>query len=122
MYQLSTKLVLGEKGFAMRQPGDAEVLRQGLADIREAVAAAERAWRDAGSEGEHRDVLAGMIGAAPTRIAAVIGTDDRDVAWPQRGAEHRQPGVEGGKCGGIAPDVAAMAVERVEVVEIGEDQ
>ena len=98
------------------------MLRQGLADIGEAVAPAERTRRDAGSEGEHRDVLARMVGAVPARIAAVIGADDGDVARPQRGAERGQPGIKGGERGGVARDVAAMAVERVEIVEIREDQ
>src|SRR5260370_8137789 len=98
------------------------MLRQGLADSGKAVAAAERTRRDRGPEGEHRNVLARMVGAVPGRIAAVIGGDDREIARAQRLAERRQPGIEALERPSIASRVAAMAVERVEIVEIGEDQ
>src|SRR5260370_40233936 len=98
------------------------MLRQGLADSGKAVAAAERTRRDRGPGGEHRDVLARMVGAAPGRIATVIGGDDREIARAQRLAERRQPGIEALERPSIASRVAAMAVERVEIVEIGEDQ
>src|SRR5260221_2521126 len=98
------------------------MLRQGLADIGKTVAAAERTRRHRGPEGEHRNVLARMVGAVPGRIAAVIGGDDREIARAQRLAESQQPGLEALERPSIAIRVPAMAVERVEIVESGEDQ
>src|SRR5947209_14097631 len=113
----AVRLRLKKRG-PVRQGAQPEMPGQRLADIGEAVAPAERARHDAGPEGEHRDMLARVIGAAPARIAAVIGSDDGEIALPQPGAEARQRRIERGERGGIALDIAAMAVERVEIVEI----
>ena len=56
------------------------------ADIREA---SRRPIARAGPEGEDRHVLAGVVGAAPGRVVAVVGGDDGEVA--RRGAPPRSP-------------------------------
>src|SRR5260221_13134033 len=85
---------LRQKGSAAAQLPDAEMLRQRLTYIGEALAAAERTRRDRGPEGEHGNVLARMVGAVPGRIAAVISGDDREIAKAQRPAESRRPGLQ----------------------------
>src|SRR5690349_21017324 len=68
------------EGAAVVERRDAEPSGERLTDVGEGVAAAERARRDAGAEGEHRDVLARMVGAAIRGVAPVIGGDDREIA------------------------------------------
>ena len=66
---------------SVRAHGAAEMLRRRVAPISAKVfAPADRARADAGPEGEDRHVLARVVGAAPGRIVAVVGGDDREVA------------------------------------------
>ena len=101
---------------------DAEMGGKCLADIRKPVAAAEAPSRDAGPEGQHGHVLARMVGTAPGRITAMIRRDDGDVTGPHHGPKARQPGIEGFQRGRIPGNIAAMAVQRIEVHEVGQGQ
>src|SRR6516225_5931111 len=111
-----------EKGGPVLERREAEMARQGLADIGKAGAPAERTRCDFRPEGEDRDMLARVVAAAPGRITTVIGGDDGDVAGAQRGDEGRQHGIERFERGGIAGDIAAVAEQGVEIVEIGKGE
>src|SRR5579883_1633298 len=104
---------------ARRQP---EFFRQGLRDIGERVAPADRRRLHAGAEAEDRNVLARMIEAAPGRIVAVIGGDDAVIVRPHRGDDLRQPSIERFEAGRVAGNVAAMAVFGIEIDQIDENQ
>ena len=52
----------------------------------------------------------------------MVGGDDQQVAGLQRREELREAGVEGLERAGVAGDVAGVAVERVEVDVVGEDE
>ena len=71
---------------------------------------------------QQRHVLARMIGRRRRRIVAVVGRDDRAGPSAAAPAAARQSRVEALEVGGIAGDVVAMAVLRVEVHEVDEDQ
>ena len=58
----------------------------------------------------------------PGRVAAMVGGDQRKIARAQRGAQFGQARIERFQRGRIARHVAAVAVERVEVDEVGEDE
>ena len=101
---------------------DAEMFGDALANMREGVGNAERAAAQRRSEHQHRHPLARVVGAAPGRVAAVIGGQDDDIGRLQAAVEIRQARIERLERGCIAGDVAAMAVEHVEIDEIGEHQ
>jgi hypothetical protein len=71
---------------------------------------------------QHGHALAGVVGAAPGRIVAMIGGEKCHVAGAERVEEPGQRRVERSSAAGVAGDVAAMAVKAVELDEIGEDQ
>ena len=81
-----------------------------------------RPRRDAGRVDQHRHAFARVIGAAPGRIAAVIGGDDQEIAVAQLCQELRQAPVERLERARIAFDIAAMAMLHVEIDEIDDDQ
>jgi len=56
-----------------------------LADIRESFAPAEGRRSEARTEREDRDMLAGVVGARPGRVIAVVSRQHRYIA----GSEHR---------------------------------
>ena len=67
-------------------------------------------------------MLAGMVGALPGGVVAMVGGDDDKVAVPQGCLDFRDAPVEGLKRRRIAGDVAAVAVFAVEIDQIGEDE
>ena len=69
-----------------------------------------------------RHFLAGVIGAAPGRVVAVIGGDDDEVVLVDPREEAGEPRVELDQRLRVAGDVAAVAVEHVEIDEVREDQ
>ncbi len=71
---------------------------------------------------QQRHVLARMIGARRARIVAVIGGHDQQIGLTQRSAAGARALVELLEIGRVAAHVVAMAVERVEVDEVGEDE
>ena len=102
---------------------DAEVLRQRLAEIGKGRSRAEiDAGLDASAVQQQRHVLARMVGARRRRIVAVIGGDHEQIVVAQLRQQARQPRVEPLEVRGIAGDVVAMAVDRIEVDQVGEDQ
>jgi len=63
-----------------------------LPHVGEALAPPEIACRDARTEPQHRNRLAGVVGAGPGRVASVIGGDQREVARAQVRTQLGQPG------------------------------
>src|SRR3954466_11838364 len=57
-----------------------EMGRDSGADVGETLPPADRSRSDVRSEAKDGAVLAGMVGAAPARVVAVIRGDDREVA------------------------------------------
>ena len=112
-----------EESSAVPAGREAEPVGDALADIGEGRANANRcAAAMARGEGQDRHLLAGVVGAAPGRVVAVVGGQDQQIVRAQRGDELGQPGVEGLERRGVAGDVAAVAVDRVEIDEVGEDE
>ena len=64
------------------------------------------------------------VWSVPTHvgIVAVIGGDDQQIARAQPRQHGRKPASNHSRCRGIAGNVAAVAVEAVELDEVGEDQ
>ena len=100
----------------------AEMAGEGLADIGEAIAHSERRRMHARPERKHGYVFARVIRAAPGWIAAMVRRDHRQVSRAQPGLKIGQRPVEGFKRRGVAFDIAAVAVKRVEIDEICECQ
>src|SRR5947208_12635844 len=61
----------------------AEMSRERRRDIGEGAALPNRARADGGSERQYRDLLARVVGAAPGRIAAMVGGDDHNIVLMQ---------------------------------------
>src|SRR5262245_2082328 len=93
-----------------------------LTDIGKTIAPADASRGGVRREGEDGHAFARVVAATPSRIAAVIGRDDQKIARLQPIERLRQLRIEGLKGGGIAPWIAAMAVEHVEIDEIGEQK
>ena len=110
------------QSFPMRERRKAEMAGDRLSHVGECRAAAEVARRDVRAEPKHRHLLAGVVGARPGRIAAVIGGDIARSPAAAARDKFRQPRVERFERRRIAGHVAAMPVERVEIDEIGEHQ
>ena len=67
-------------------------------------------------------MLARVVEAAEGRVVAVIGGDEAEVVRPHRRLDLGEAPVERLEAGGVAGDVAAMAVFGVEIDEIDEDR
>src|SRR4030095_14753172 len=83
----------------------------------------------AGAEGDHGGELAGVVGAGSGGVAAVVGGQEQPVVVPQLGHDLGEAGVEalqaareGLQGAGVALGVAAVAVDHVEVDQVGEDE
>ena len=103
----------------MRAGGHGEPGGNGGIDIDEP---AQAEIGPAGAVDQHRRALAGMVGAAPGRVVAVIGGDDEQIARPEPRQKRRQGGVEPLEMAGIARDVAPVTEFAVELDQIGEDE
>jgi hypothetical protein len=113
---------LDEAG-AVGQWADAEHVGQRLPEIRKGGARADVGARlDLPSVQEHRHVLSRMIGARRRRIVAVVGGNDEEIIVAQLRQHTGQARVEPLKVRGVAGGVVAMAVDRVEIHQVGEDQ
>ncbi len=107
----------------MRERPDPENLRDRLPEVGKRRPRADvGAGPDHLPHQEYRDVLAGVIGARRRRIVAVIGSNDEQVAVAQRRQQATETDIEALEIGGVAGRIVAMAVLRVEVDEVGEDQ
>ncbi len=63
-----------------RRRRQAQMSRKACPYISERFAAADGAGFDAGAEDENRHMLAGMVGAGPGWVRAMVGGDDRHIA------------------------------------------
>ena len=110
-----------EEARSVLQRSHAEPLRERLAEIRKGVAIAHVDRRpNRRAADEHRHVFARVIRAGRGGIVAVIGGDDEDVVG--RAAAGAAPaGVEPLEILGVL-HLVAMAVDGVEVHQVGEDQ
>ena len=100
-------------------PGQTKMARHRRGDIGIGRSRPDRAGRRSAIR-KHRRLLARVVGAAKRRIAAVIRGDDHEVICAQDGIKLGQAAIERFERGGVAGDVAAMAVERIEVNKVGE--
>ena len=71
---------------------------------------------------QQRHAFAGMIGARPGGIAAVIGRNQQQVVIAHRAQDIGQEGVEIAQRLGIARHIAAMAVGHVKVHQVHKAQ
>src|ERR1041384_205298 len=71
---------------------------------------------------EKRDLLPGVIGPAERRIVSVIGGDDHQVRRRDLIHEFAEPFVELYERSRVTIDLAAMAVDHVEIDEVREDE
>ena len=78
----------------MRHIVDPEMLSQRLADIGKTAEVPDWSAGAGTAEGQDRDILAGMIGALPCRVAAVIRSDNGKIFRTEQGFKCGQPPVE----------------------------
>ncbi len=97
------------------------VSRDALADVGKGLATTDGARLDRLAVEQHRNVFAGVVGAAPGRVAAVVGGQHHHIALLHQLEQLRQTGVEVLQRVGVALHVTAVAVGGVEVHEVGED-
>ena len=93
-----------------------------LADVGEGRPYPRVASGDARTECQHRHALARMLGAAPGGVVAMVGGDDGQISGFQQRRQFRQASVEMLERRGIARHVAPVAVERIEIDEVCEDE
>src|ERR1043165_1565120 len=67
-------------------------------------------------------VFAGMVGRRGSRIASMVGGDDRQIAVFHVLVESRQPGVELFERRCITFDIVAMAIELIEIDQVNVKQ
>src|SRR6266550_8435942 len=91
-------------------------------NIRKCAAASHASGRARWRPGQDWNLLAGMIGSVPSRIAAVVGGNDEQVAVRKAIDELRQAAVEVFQCFRIARAIAPVAIKAVEVDEISKQQ
>src|SRR2546421_9996168 len=91
-------------------------------NIRKCAAASHASGRARWRPGQDWNLLAGMIGSVPSRIAAVVGGNDEQVAVRKAIDELRQAAIEVFQCFRIARAVAAGAIKAVGGDENGEKE
>lgn len=106
----------------MAAGSDPQMRRDGFADIGIGVADTDVARAHTGAEAHDRYTLAGMVGAAPGGIAAMVGCHQNHVSGLQLAVNFRKAAVEGFERCGITGYVTPMAEKHVEIDEIGEDE
>ena len=75
-----------------------------------------------GARDQHWHPLAGMIGAFPSRVVAVIGGEDRQIAGAEGGQKSGQAGVEPFQRPGVSRHVTSVAIHGIEFDKIRERQ
>ena len=80
----------------------------------------QRTWFDFRAIDQNRDVLTGVVGAWPGRVAAVVSGEDDDVIPFHQLQQLWQTAVEQLQRGSIASHVTAVAVGGVEINKVGE--
>ena len=78
----------------MRHIVDPEMLCQRLADIGKTAEVPDWSAGAGTAEGQDRNIFAGMIGALPCRVAAVIRSDNGKIFRTEQGFKCGQPPVE----------------------------
>src|SRR5262245_18485211 len=106
----------------MSERRNAEMAGDCPADVGKTGAPAKASRRCARRKGEDRHAFAGVVGAAPCRVIAVIGGENEKIALAQIGEKLRQSTVKALKGRGVTLNVASMTVVGVEVDEIGDEQ
>src|SRR3954470_9718987 len=92
-----------------------------LSDVRETVPFSDGACIGV-ADGQNGHLLARVVGAAPSRIAAVVRRDHHKILILKPLEELGQPAVELLKRKCITGGVAPMTIDRVEINEVGEQQ
>ena len=77
--------------------------------IREGLPESNRPGREGWGKDEDGHLLAGVVGAAPGGVVAVVGGEDEKVVGPELRDELREPIIELLQGVGIAWNVAAMS-------------
>ena len=90
-----------------------------LADIGKSIACANRMGSEAGAKAKDWDVFAGVLGATPSGIIAVIGGENDEVAGLEFRFKFRQAAVKGFKAGRVSYNIASVAEFGIEIDEIG---
>src|SRR5208282_6894064 len=96
--------------------------RKACSNIGERFASADGAALDAGAKDENGHMLAGVVGAVPCWIIAMVGGNHGGIARPHHSEKLGQSCIKSLKAMRIARHIAAVAEIRVEIQEIGEDQ
>jgi hypothetical protein len=91
------------------------------ADVREAVPDPEVAGLSAAGD-EERDALARVVGALKGRVVAMISGNDEEAFARESFEQLRHPVVEALKVLGHTARVAPVAILRVKVHEVSEDE
>ena len=76
------RAMTSEHGFAIFHVRRTKVFRDSLADVREGFTVTERTWFHFRAVHQHRNMLAGVVGTGPGRVAAVVGGEDQNVVFP----------------------------------------
>ena len=71
---------------------------------------------------QHRDLFACVVCARPCRITAVISSDENEIVGLHPAKQLGQAAIEILQSIGVAGGIAAVAIDRVEVYEIGKQQ
>jgi hypothetical protein len=96
--------------------------RDGRRNIGEGASVTDGPARLTAIMNQDRDLLAGVIASQPSRIAAVIGGDHRQIVDAERAKKFRHPAIERFQGGCVTGDISSMAVNRIEIDEVGEQQ
>src|SRR4051794_39135738 len=92
LYQ-AREILDGLKGSPSDRTRQCKMHRDGLSDIGKGRSPPDRAAL-AIAKGKHRHALARVIGAAPGRIATVVGGHDQEVIGAEAVEQLRQPAIE----------------------------
>src|SRR3954452_9733848 len=109
------------KRAACNRAGQTKMRDDRLSDVRETVPFSDAA-RIGVVDGQNRHLLARVVGAAPSRIATVVCRDHHKIIILKPLEQLAQPAVELLKRKSVAGGIAPMAVDGLEINEVGEQQ
>src|SRR3954452_21419929 len=109
------------KRTARDRAGQTKMRDDRLSDVRETVPFSDAACIGV-ADGQNRDLLARVVGAAPSRIATVVRCDHHQIIILKPLVKLGEPAVELLKRKSVARGIAPMAVEGIEINEVGEQQ
>lgn len=115
--------MVSKHGDSTTKGGNAEPFGEGLAGVGEGFAEAE-VFRtgEVLAEKEDGDLLAGVVGAGPGRVVAVVGGEAQEIAVAQFGQKLGQAGIEFFEGAAVADGVATVAKDGVEIDEVCHDK